>query len=396
MITACSHCGKKYKVPDKMLGRHARCRACGESFLIASAEPLIEAPQEQVFTPPAPEPSPNPEPEPEDDVFVPPKASGSTAYSHEPVNDEEAGWDGDEEDDDPLARLADAAADSSAEMPPPHYNPIIESSSPQPADEDHRGHRPKRMAKGAGLAMGMGITSLALAFIGGLLALVAMLSANQDLTVALGLVGLIMVAMGALTSMLAVVNGSSASRAIRRARHPLSGKGQASTGSILGLISIGLVLITIVGGLIWLSTSGGLVFQNQVDEQGNEIVESQADELAEDQPETPPVASADEKRPVFDLNATNDVPSQPSADVEEAAATGAAIGFLVLSCGFLIFGLLVFAFWLWMLIDCCTKTFKGNEKIVWILLIVLLGGLGALIYFFAGRPNAIKPGGRRR
>jgi hypothetical protein len=59
-------------------------------------------------------------------------------------------------------------------------------------------------------------------------------------------------------------------------------------------------------------------------------------------------------------------------------------------CGFAILGILVFAFWLWMLIDCLGKEFKGNEKIVWVLVIVLLNWIGALIYFIVGRDKAIR------
>ncbi|MFQ5474775.1 MAG: PLDc N-terminal domain-containing protein [Candidatus Nanoarchaeia archaeon] len=48
-----------------------------------------------------------------------------------------------------------------------------------------------------------------------------------------------------------------------------------------------------------------------------------------------------------------------------------------------------FGFWLWMLIDCLTrKRWKGNEQVVWALVIVFLNLLGAVIYFFvvkAGR-----------
>lgn len=46
-------------------------------------------------------------------------------------------------------------------------------------------------------------------------------------------------------------------------------------------------------------------------------------------------------------------------------------------------GAILFAFWIWMIIDCIKRDFKKDvEKVVWILVIVLLGFLGALIYFF--------------
>jgi hypothetical protein len=59
-----------------------------------------------------------------------------------------------------------------------------------------------------------------------------------------------------------------------------------------------------------------------------------------------------------------------------------------LFCVFGIIGLALIAFWIWMLIDCIqNEPSTGNDKIVWILVIVLLGWIGAAIYFFARRPN---------
>jgi len=42
------------------------------------------------------------------------------------------------------------------------------------------------------------------------------------------------------------------------------------------------------------------------------------------------------------------------------------------------------AFWIWMIIDCAKRDFKKeNDKVVWILVIVLLQIIGAIIYYFA-------------
>jgi prolipoprotein diacylglyceryltransferase len=47
-------------------------------------------------------------------------------------------------------------------------------------------------------------------------------------------------------------------------------------------------------------------------------------------------------------------------------------------------------FWIWMIVDCATKEpNQGNDKIVWILIIVLAHWIGALIYFFVRRPQRI-------
>lgn len=49
-----------------------------------------------------------------------------------------------------------------------------------------------------------------------------------------------------------------------------------------------------------------------------------------------------------------------------------------------------FAFWIWMLIDCVTnEPSEGNDKVIWLLLIIFLGAIGALIYFLARRQNRI-------
>jgi hypothetical protein len=46
------------------------------------------------------------------------------------------------------------------------------------------------------------------------------------------------------------------------------------------------------------------------------------------------------------------------------------------------------AFWIWMIVDCATnEPSQGNDKIVWLLLILLLPFLGSLLYFFVRRPQ---------
>ena len=47
-------------------------------------------------------------------------------------------------------------------------------------------------------------------------------------------------------------------------------------------------------------------------------------------------------------------------------------------------------FWIWMIVDCATKEpNQGNDKIVWIIIIVLAHWIGALIYYFVRRPQRI-------
>ncbi len=79
------------------------------------------------------------------------------------------------------------------------------------------------------------------------------------------------------------------------------------------------------------------------------------------------------------------------------SAGGAALGggaVLVFGCMFALLGLAMFAFWIWMLIDCVQRDYgnDNSEKIVWVLVIVLAQILGAIIYFFVGRSRGVKPG----
>ena len=54
-------------------------------------------------------------------------------------------------------------------------------------------------------------------------------------------------------------------------------------------------------------------------------------------------------------------------------------------------GIGVTILWIWVLVDCATKEPpEGNDKLVWVLIIVLAGWIGALIYLFARRPSRIE------
>ncbi len=64
------------------------------------------------------------------------------------------------------------------------------------------------------------------------------------------------------------------------------------------------------------------------------------------------------------------------------------VGLLVLLMGGVV-ALLCFVFWIWMLIHAITnKGLKDTDKIIWVLVVLFLHVLGALIYFFVGRPKA--------
>ena len=59
------------------------------------------------------------------------------------------------------------------------------------------------------------------------------------------------------------------------------------------------------------------------------------------------------------------------------------IGVLLIVPFLVIIGLLFFAFWIIMLVDSITRKFKeDSEKIVWVLVVIFTGIIGALIYYF--------------
>jgi len=62
---------------------------------------------------------------------------------------------------------------------------------------------------------------------------------------------------------------------------------------------------------------------------------------------------------------------------------------------FLVLGVGGTIFWIWTIVDCATKEPSGsNDKIVWILIIVLTHWIGALIYFLVRRPQRIREHGQ--
>ena len=68
---------------------------------------------------------------------------------------------------------------------------------------------------------------------------------------------------------------------------------------------------------------------------------------------------------------------------------------LVFMGGMLLIGIASLVFWLWMLIDCIkNESDQGNTKVIWVIVIVLLGILGALVYVVARRPQRIRELGR--
>jgi len=68
---------------------------------------------------------------------------------------------------------------------------------------------------------------------------------------------------------------------------------------------------------------------------------------------------------------------------------------MILPLLFLIIGVGGTALWIWMIVDCATKEpSEGNDKLVWILIIVLTHWIGALIYLLVRRPKRIEQIGK--
>ena len=86
--------------------------------------------------------------------------------------------------------------------------------------------------------------------------------------------------------------------------------------------------------------------------------------------------------------------AQTSTDVaaagSSAAAAGIGIGMLIFWILFVGVGLII---WIWALVDVIKRQFQNpNDKTLWIILVILLGWLGAIIYLIVGRKKGNMPG----
>ena len=73
--------------------------------------------------------------------------------------------------------------------------------------------------------------------------------------------------------------------------------------------------------------------------------------------------------------------------VVTALVIGVGGGFAVsrLPAGFAVIAIVMAVFWLWMLVDAIASPMDSGTKVLWVLLIVFLGFLGALAYAVMGR-----------
>lgn len=71
------------------------------------------------------------------------------------------------------------------------------------------------------------------------------------------------------------------------------------------------------------------------------------------------------------------------------------IAFLLMIAVFFCMTIAGMILWIWAIVDCATnEPSEGNEKIVWIIVIVFTNWIGGLIYFLVRRPQRIREHGR--
>ena len=62
---------------------------------------------------------------------------------------------------------------------------------------------------------------------------------------------------------------------------------------------------------------------------------------------------------------------------------------------FLVAGIAAAVLWIWTLVDCLVnEPSEGNDKIVWVLVLIFTNWIGALIYLLVRRPKRIAEYGR--
>lgn len=73
--------------------------------------------------------------------------------------------------------------------------------------------------------------------------------------------------------------------------------------------------------------------------------------------------------------------------------TGLVVGIILLYGFFILLALASFVFWVVEIIDVARREFpQPNTKTVWLLVVIFGHGLGAVIYYFAGKPAGWLPG----
>ena len=81
--------------------------------------------------------------------------------------------------------------------------------------------------------------------------------------------------------------------------------------------------------------------------------------------------------------------------MDTSTATAIFSAFLLFYCLIGIVALLGLAFWIWTIVDSATnEPSGGNDKLVWLLIIIFTGVIGSLVYYFVRRPERLRMFGR--
>ena len=77
-----------------------------------------------------------------------------------------------------------------------------------------------------------------------------------------------------------------------------------------------------------------------------------------------------------------------SSSMDGLLSSGFGIFFICFYCVFILFWLVAIGLWIWMLIDLVQRdesefgSTSGNQKVLWLLIVLLTGWIGSLIYYF--------------
>lgn len=68
---------------------------------------------------------------------------------------------------------------------------------------------------------------------------------------------------------------------------------------------------------------------------------------------------------------------------EDGAGLFAGLGAAMLFIWIL--GIVLTAFWIWMLVDCLASSMPSTEKLIWVVVMVVIPILGSILYYFMKR-----------
>lgn len=85
----------------------------------------------------------------------------------------------------------------------------------------------------------------------------------------------------------------------------------------------------------------------------------------------------------MDYTYTPDAAADAAAAATATAAVGLGIGMIIFWVLFVGVGLVI---WIWALIDVIRRQFtNSNDKTLWLIIVILLGWIGGIVYLIAGR-----------